>query len=231
MIPRRILALAATLVALAAPCFAQDPAPARYIAVEGAGSATAVPDTAELAAGVTSRAQSARAAMALNNAAMEKVLAAVRAAGIAERAVRTSRLTVSPVYDRNGRRNEPRAPVAYQASNEIDVTVTDIGHVGALIDALVAAGANQVRGIRFVVKDVESIADAARRAALADARRRAALYADAAGLGLGAILRIEERQMHVPVARMMASTAAQDTPVMPGEQTVRAVVVVRFAIE
>lgn len=220
----------AALLVLAVPAAAQMPDTTRYIAVEGVGTVTAVPDMAELSAGVVTRAATAREAMAQNSRAMGKVLAAVRAAGIEDRAVRTSQLSVSPIYDRNGRTDAQRAPAAYQASNVVEVTVPEVGRVGALVDTLVEAGANELRGIRFVIRDLETLQDEARRKAVQDARRKAGLYADAAEVRVGDILRIEEQQVSEPSPRLMAARVAQDTTVMPGEQTVRAVLAVRFAI-
>lgn len=227
----RTAAVLLTLFALAAPASAEVLEEVRYIAVEGTGEIAAVPDMAELSAGVVARADSARDALAQNGRAMEKVLAAIKAEGIADRAVRTSQFSVVPVYDRNDRRNDAREPVAYQASNVVDVTISDMEQVGALIDTLVSAGANQVRSIRFFIKDAEALQDKARREAVLDARRKAKLYATAADVRLGDVMRIEEQRVHVPVQRMMAAEVASDAAVMPGEQMVRATLSVRFAIE
>jgi uncharacterized protein YggE len=227
-----LLLLPVLALALAAPAVAQDGDRGRVILVEGAGEVVTVPDMAILSAGVTTRANSAREAMAQNAEAMNRVMAALKAAGIADRAVRTSRLSVSPIYDRS--RNsvpELRVPIAYQANNTVEVKAGDLDHVGALIDALVASGANQIQGIRFAISDPRPLEDKAREAAVADARAKAMLYAKAAGVKLGAVLSIEERSVRVPTPRLMAMEVARDTAIAPGEQSVRIGLAVRFAIE
>lgn len=223
------LVLAASL--FAGQALAQEAEISRYILVQGEGEVSAVPDTAMVSAGVETRAQTARDAMTRNSEAMEKLFAALKAAGIPERSIRTLRLSVSPEYDRSSSRQEQREPVAYRAANQVDVTVGDIGRVGALIDALVSAGANQIRGVRFLIDKPEALENEARRKAVADARRKAELFATAAGVAVGAVQRIEEHGTSSPAPRMVSAMAlARDVPVAPGEQTVRAVVSVRFAI-
>jgi uncharacterized protein YggE len=218
------------LPSLAAAQTAPSEAPSRYITVEGSGEVAAVPDMATLSAGVVTRAETAREAMARNAEAMGKVMGALKAAGIADRAIRTSRLSVSPVYDRNTRRGDQRVPVAYQAANVVEAEAGDLGHVGALIDALVGAGANQIHGIRFDIRETKPLEDSARVKAVADARAKAALYAQAAGVKLGPVQRIEERGVRAPVGRFLAAEVARDTAVAPGEQTVTVSLSVRFAI-
>jgi hypothetical protein len=114
----------------------------------------------------------------------------------------------------------------------VEVTVNDLGHIGPLIDALVNSGANQLQGVQFGIRDAGPLEDKARLAAVADARRKAALYAEAAGVTLGAVLRIEERGAQLPGPRMMtAARMVQDTAVAPGEQTINIGLAIRFAIE
>ena len=229
---RALFLLPVLALALAGEVVAQEPGADRFIAVEGAGEVVTVPDMAILSAGVTTRANSAREAMAQNAEAMNRVMTALKAAGIANRAVRTSRLSVSPIYDRS-RNSQPelRTPIAYQANNTVEVKANDLDHVGALVDALVAAGANQIQGIRFAISEPRALEDKAREAAIADARAKAMLYAKAAGVKLGEVLAIEERNVRVPTPRMMAMEVARDTAVAPGEQSVTIGLAVRFAIE
>jgi len=228
----RVLLVSFAVPAMATAAAAEDGATARYIMVEGSGEAQAVPDMARLSAGVVTRGHSAREAMAGNAEAMGRVMGALRAAGIADRQVRTDRLSVTPVYDHSRTRAEPRAPIAYQATNTVEVTVNDLGHIGSLIDALVNSGANQLQGVQFGIRDAGPLEDKARLAAVADARRKAALYAEAAGVTLGSVLRIEERGAQLPGPRMMAAARmVQDTAVAPGEQTIGVALAVRFAIQ
>src|SRR5690606_28478513 len=132
-------------------------------------------DIATVSAGVVTQAADADAAMRANAAQMERVMAAVRRAGIAERDVQTAGVNVHPQYDyRDG--STPKI-TGYQASNTVNLNVRDIGDLGAVLDALVASGANQVHGPSFDVDQKDAAYDEARRAALTKARARADMYA------------------------------------------------------
>src|SRR5665213_986924 len=118
------------------------------------GSATvkAAPDMADISAGVSSQAATATAALAANSAAMTRIFAALDRAGVARRNVQTSNFSVSPVYA-NRNPNEPQRLTGYQVNNEVHVILDDIARVGATLDALVGAGANQMNGLNFAIKD------------------------------------------------------------------------------
>ncbi|MEM8751598.1 MAG: SIMPL domain-containing protein [Pseudomonadota bacterium] len=187
------LALAAALSAAfaAAPAHAEEPR--RTLTILGQGEAAATPDLATIRIGVETRAETADAAMEENAATAAKLSAAAREAGIADRDIQTSGLTLYPVYE-NRRPNEAEPPkiVGYQAGVELALRLRDLDKVGEALGALVEAGANQMRGIAFAIEDDEALRDEARRAAIADARRKAELYAEAAGVALGPILSISE---------------------------------------
>src|SRR6266849_6664449 len=114
------VALAAAL--LTAPALAQVIPPAA-ISVTGEGRVSVPPDLAEIDGGVTSEAKTAREASDANNAAMGKVLLALKSAGIEEKDVQTSRLSLQPQYAPN--RSGPSPVVGYRASNRVTVRVRD----------------------------------------------------------------------------------------------------------
>ena len=218
----------AALTLLVSPALAQTPPPA--ISVNGEATMSVAPDQAQIDAGVSSEAKTAREASDANNAAMGKVLLALKGAGIDENDYQTSRLSLQPQYPPN--RTGPAAISGYRASNRVTIKVRDITKVASLIDVLVGAGANEIGGINFVVSQASKLLDEAREKAVADARRKAEIYAKAAGVTLGEALGISEEGQSVPVFRgRMAAPMAAVTPVAPGEETLSVTVHVSWAIK
>jgi uncharacterized protein len=222
------LAVAATTW-LAAPAIAQVPPPA--ISVTGEATVSVPPDQAQIDGGVTSDAKTAREASDANNAAMGKVLLALKGAGIDEKDYQTSRLSLQPQYAPN--RSGPSPVAGYRASNRVTVKLRDVTKVASIIDVLVGAGANELGGINFVVSQASKLLDDAREKAVADARRKAEIYAKAAGVTLGEPLNIsEEGGSGPPVFRSkMAAPMAAGAPVAQGEETLSVSVSVSWAIK
>jgi uncharacterized protein YggE len=227
---RTALAAAALAAALlTAPALAQVIPPAA-ISVTGEATVSVPPDIAEIDGGVTSEAKTAREASEANNAAMGKVLQALKGAGIEEKDIRTSRLSLQPQSAPN--RSGPAAIAGYRASNRVTVRVRDVTKVASVIDTLVGAGANEIGGINFVVSQASKLLDEARERAVADARRKAEIYARAAGVTLGAPLSISEEGNAAPVPyRRMAAGMAASAPVAQGEETLQVTVSVSWAIK
>ncbi len=199
---------------LAAPVLAQTMPPA-VISVTGEATVSVPPDLAQIDGGVTSEAKTAREATDANNAAMGKVLLALKGAGIDEKDFQTSRLSLQPQSAPN--RTGPAAIVGYRASNRVTIRLRDVAKVASVIDTLVAAGANDIGGINFMVSQ---------------ARRKAEIYAKAAGVTLGAPLSISEEGNAAPVPyRKMAAGMAASAPVAQGEETLAVTVSVSWAIK
>ena len=227
-------ALAWIMVALACGAAAADSA-APSIHVTGEGRAQAVPDMATLSSGVTSEAAQAQAAVRANSQAMNGVLAALRTQGIAEKDIQTQQLQLMPVYanEGGGRRNRI---TGYRASSRLSVRVLELDRAGAILDALVSAGATDLGNISFGVQNPEPLLDQARTAAVADARRKAALLAREAGAGLGRLLEVRDGATPQPFragrgARLEAGFAAQSVPIARGELEFSARVSVVYALE
>src|SRR5260370_34008880 len=141
--------LAAAIIAgtlLAAPALAQTMPPA-VISVTGEATVSVAPDLAQIDGGVTSEAKTAREASDANNAAMGRVLLALKGAGIEEKDFQTSPLSLPPQSAPN--RTGPSAIVGYRASNRVTIRLRDVTKVANVIDTLVAAGANDIGGINF----------------------------------------------------------------------------------
>jgi uncharacterized protein YggE len=221
--------LAIAAMFLAAPALAQTvPPPA--VSVTGEATVSVAPDQAHIDAGVTSDAKTAREASEANNAAMSKVLLALKGAGIEEKDYQTSRLSLQPQYSQN--RTGPSPITGYRASNRVTVRVRDVAKVANLIDVLVGAGANDLGGINFTVSQPSRHLDEAREKAVADARRKAEIYARAAGVTLGEPLGISEEGAPAPLFRgKMAAPMAAGAPVAQGEETLSVTVSASWAIK
>jgi uncharacterized protein YggE len=217
----------------AAPALADSDFPPA-ISVTGEATISAPPDLAQIDAGVSSDAKTAREASDANNAAMSKVLQALKSANIDDKDVQTSRLSLQPQYAPPGSsRPGPMTVTGYRASNHVTVKLHDVTKVAGVIDTLVAAGANEIGGINFMVSQASKLLDEAREKAVADARRKAEIYAKAAGVTLGAPLSIAEGGAPaMPLFRAkMAPMAAVATPIAQGEETLSVSVSITWAIK
>jgi uncharacterized protein YggE len=216
---------------LAAPALAQTmPPPA--ISVTGEANVSVTPDQARIDSGVTSDAKTAREASEANNAAMSKVLLALKGAGIEEKDYQTSRLSLQPQFAANYKPSERAGIVSFRASNRVTVKIRDVTKVANVIDVLVGAGANEIGGINFTVTQASKHLDEAREKAIADARRKAEIYAKAAGVTLGEPISISEDGAPTPVFRgKMAAQMAAGAQVAPGEETLSVTVSVSWAIK
>jgi uncharacterized protein len=214
---------------LAAPALAQV-TPIATISVTGEATVSVPPDLAQIDAGVSTEAKTAREASEANNAAMGKVLLALKGAGIDEKDFQTSRLSLQPQYAPN--RSGPNAVVGYRAANRVTVKLRDVTKVAGTIDILVAAGANELGGINFMVTAASKLLDDAREQAIADARRKAEIYAKAAGVTLGSPVSISEEGAPGPMPfRKMSAGIAASAPVAQGEETLHVTVSVSWSIK
>ena len=247
-----IAAMALATALLALPAQAQIAQPAMEVApgntlltVSAEGRSFREPDMAVFSAGVTTQGQSAAAALAENSRAMTQVIAALRRAGIAERDIQTSNLSINPIYQDPNRdammaarvSGQPYVPpppeaqvpriVGYTATNNVSVRQRDLDDFGEVIDTLAAAGANQLNGPMFQMDQAEPALNEARLDAVRAARARAELYAEATGLRIVRILSINEGGGYygpppVVFARGEAAMASAPpppppAPVQPGE--------------
>ena len=216
---------------LAGPAVAADPATGTRLELSVTGQVTQAPDVATISAGVVTQARTAGEAMADNARSMAATVAALRRANVAERDIQTASISLSPQYRYAD--NQPPALTGYQASNRVSVRLREIARTGGVLDALVAAGANQIDGPTFAIDHPDAALDQARTQALADARARAELYAKAAGLHVVRIVTIREDGNGPPIVRPMMAMAvkrAADTPVESGEQDVTATLSVTFEL-
>lgn len=207
----------------------------RQITVTGEGRVEAVPDMATVIMGVVTEGDTGAEAMSANSAALAQVFARLRAAGVEERDMQTSNLSLSPRWDNRSSSisGQPQI-VGFVASNTVSVRLRDLAQVGTVLDAVVQSGANSFQGISFGLQNPQPVQDEARQKAVRDAIRKARLYAEAAGVELGDIQRITENGGGSPRPVMMAMEAdmvrSAAVPVAQGEVSLHASVTVVFAI-
>lgn len=196
------------------------------------GSTTRVPDVATVRSGVVTQASTAAAALADNAARMGRVLASLKAAGVAARDIETTAVTLSPQYRYAD--NQAPAITGYQATNTVSVRLRDIARSGAILDLLVAQGANQIDGPTLSLAEPDAAMDEARVDAVTRARARAVLYARAAGLSVARILSISEGADQPPAPGPVLFARAKEvssTQILPGESRITATVLVRFLLK
>lgn len=178
------------------------------------------PDAAQVTAGVQLRAKTASEATRLNAAQMEKVIARLRQAGIRSEDIQTSNFSLNPQYQY---RNE-QTPLflGYEATNQVTVTLRDMGKIGSTLDALIEAGANNVSGPSFLLENDTAAKRVARKSAYEAAWAQAVEYARLAGFNSVRLLAVSEgytqlRPMPMLQAAEIRTTAAAKTPIEPGQ--------------
>jgi uncharacterized protein YggE len=197
------------------------------VTVTGEATVAAAPDAAVIRLGVSSQGKTARAASDANAKDMTVVLAAIKESGVADRDIQTTSLSLQPQYD--PKQTGAARLIGFQVNNQVTIKIRDVGKLSTVLDRAIAAGANEMSGIEFVVSEQEKLLDQARAAAIADARHKAELYANAAGMKIGRVVAISEEGSAPP--RPYQSMRAGVAPaIAPGEQTLRAVVTVSYEL-
>jgi uncharacterized protein len=201
----------------------------RTITGTGTGRVRSRPDTMTIDIGVDTRAETAQEALTRNSGKATMVFADLREAGVEERDVQTSNLSVSPEYDDEG------MITGYEVTNSVTATLRDLDKAGAVIDAAAAVAGDDIRvhGVYFSIEDTSDLVTAARAEAVKEARAEADQLAEAAGLELAGVVSIEETGSPMPPPVVLEDEAGGErasTPINPGSQELTVDVVVRFAI-
>jgi len=198
------------------------------------GEVTRVPDVAVISAGVVSRSSTASAALSDAADRMARVLSALKRAGVEDRDVQTSNVSLNPEY----RYPENQAPqlVGYTATNTVTVRFRDIRNAGKILDALVAQGANQINGPNLTIDKPEEALDEARAKAVAIGRSRAELYARSLGMHVVRLVSVTESGGYavpppMPVMMEARMAAAPATKIEPGEQKVQVSLSMTFELQ
>ena len=233
-----LIALAAATALVPAGAAAQTPVMAPAIAgtrldISATGEVTRVPDLAIISAGVVTRAATATAAIQDNANRMERIRAALKRAGIADRDIQTSSINLNPDY--RYEENKPPVLTGYQASNTLSIRFRDIRNSGEILDALVAQGANQINGPTLTIDKPEAALDEARAKALTVGRARADLYARSLGMRVVRLVSISESGGYSAPPPMPYAMAAQardvSTKIDPGEQQLQVTLAMSFELQ
>ena len=222
------------LVAIAVPASAaeiQIAAQGPVVEISSSQTVQGAPDMAVVGAGVTTQAATASAAMQQNAASMEKVIAALRAQGIAREDIQTVGISLSPRYNYNN--DAPPTFLGYDAANQVSVRLRKIDKIGDTLDALVRAGATDLNGPQFVMEKDEQPRAQARKAAFEKARLQATEYARMAGYASVRLLEVNEAMSSgapIPYARgvMVQEASVAKTPVEPGQVGTTVLVSVKY---
>lgn len=232
--------VAALLLGAALPAAAQAQSAAITQSIAGTrldvsatGEVTRVPDLAIISAGVVTRSATAGAAMQQAATRMQRVRAALKSAGIADRDIQTSNINLNPEYRYEN--NQPPVLTGYSATNQLTVRFRDLANAGKILDALVAEGANQINGPNLTIDHPETALDEARAKAIANGRARAELYARSLGLRIVRVVSVSESGGNYapPVPMMMEARVAQgaDTKIEPGEQKLQVNLAMTFELQ
>ena len=224
-----VLSVAWTGVAGAGVSDEDDGEDPRTITVSGLGLVQGTPDVLELTIGVQSRDQSARAALDRNNQLAQKVIDALRDAGVEDKDVQTSSLSVSPSYDDDGDID------GYEVSNLVSAKLRDFDKAGEVIDAATNIAGDEViiYGVSFSFDDNSILVARARSEAVKLAKGQAEQLAKAAGVELGDLLTISEDSSPEPPVTFDATEErdAAAAPIEPGSETLSVQVTLVYEIK
>ena len=232
-----LVALALGAAALPAAAVAQSPlvipVAGTRLDISATGEVSRVPDVAIISAGVVTRQPTASAAIQHNATQMARVLAALKRAGVADRDVQTSSVSLNPEYRYQD--NQPPQLNGYTASNQVSIRFRDIRNTGRILDALVAEGANQINGPSLTIDKPEAALDEARSKAIANGRARAEFYARSLGKRVVRLISVSEGGGNYPAPPMpmMMEARAQsaDTKIVPGEQKLQVTLSMVFELQ
>jgi uncharacterized protein YggE len=210
----------------------------KTISTSATGEVLATPDRADVYLGVQTQNADVVAAQQENAQIMNRVVDAILATGVPKENIKTSGYSVYPVYDQTANLFGQKVKY-YQVTNTVQVTLTDVGMTGEVIDAAIAAGANQVQNIAFSLSPEKE--QSLRSEVLTEAVKRTRSDADAVAAALGVtITGVQDATVggyYPPVMYRSVSAGAADTtsaaiptPIEPGQITVSATVSVNYLI-
>ncbi len=238
-------AAAQTTAAMSEGAASSTDAASGGIWVTGEASIRVEPDVSYINVGVSSRAETVAEARGEAAAAMDAIIAAVRAHGLTDNDIQTTSFNIWPQYDwieseEDGQRVGKQVLVGYEVNNSARLTVRDLDAIGQIIDDTAEAGGDDTRinGISFSIEDPEQYEDSLRESAVADALEKANHLAELAGVSLGKLTYIGRAGVAVPapVARGVAFAMADEsmaasTPIGSGQTEVSLRIQAAFSIE
>jgi len=224
----------AAQVQAVAPQASQVQPAVRTLTVMGSAESILTPDIAYIYIGVHTENVDAKTAISENNTKSQKVIDALKAAGIADKDLRTTNFSVYP-NQQFGTNGESKG-ITYVVDNTVYVTVRDLAKMGDILDAATTAGANSISGIQFDIADKNTALSGARKNAITNARQLADETAQAAGVTLGPIQSINYSSFNQPVPMFAGKGGAMDAtsssvPVSAGQLTLTVDVTIVYEIQ
>jgi uncharacterized protein len=196
----------------------------RTITVTATGTIERVPDRAQLGFAVVTRSDTANQALESNSSDTRRMVDALERAEIDGKSIQTQDVSLDPHFTENGSRIE-----GYTARNSVTVS-SPISRAGSVIDAAVAAGANEISGPALSVSDRDRLYEDALKDAVRAARAKATAIAQAAGVQVGAVTNVVENGGVPQPYAYQAARLAESAPIEPGTQRIEADVTVTFAV-
>jgi uncharacterized protein YggE len=220
-----VLLAAAAIAGVAQPHLGRTATPSAgtTISVIGNGTVDATPDRASFDFGVTSQGVTAAEALSRNASEARAIVDTLKQAGVDPSDIQTTQVSLWPQTSSDG-----TEITGYQASNSVQVSAA-LGKAGELVDAAVRAGADNVDGPNLDTADKLSLYDQALKQAFGDAKGKAQAIADAAGLTLGSVLKVQEGGNPVPLPMFAQAATARAVPIEAGTQQIQASVSVTYA--
>lgn len=204
------------------------------IQVQGVGEVNVEPDLLMVDLGVVTEGKTVQAAQEQNRRQVGKVLHKLKANGVERKDVRTLRYAIIPVYDHSpAKEGKPPRLVAYRVENVLSVKIRNLERAGSIIDATVGDGANQVMNLRFGLSNETQARQRAFRLAVQEAVQKGQLMAEAVGKEITGLQSVREQPGGGPRPLSALGEGARvygETPVAPGELTIRASVTAVFTI-
>jgi uncharacterized protein YggE len=208
---------------------------AAHITVRGTGSINATPDQIKLNIGASFQESTVKAAQDKVTAAIDKIVAKLKAAGVDAKDYRTGQYNVEPVMDFSGsdKGGSPQTPrlAGFRVTNVLEVTLRDPSKASDLLDQLVEAGANTVYNISYTFADQDSLARQAYNGAVKDAETRATRLAALSNIKLGKIVSVTEASANVPgpiYGDYAGGGKGGAGAVYPGQQSIQVDVIVTY---
>ena len=231
------LSLSFALLLASSPAVAQEvKIDSPVVVTSGMAEVKRAADRGWVSINAESRARDPKEAQRANVDAMNAVMEKLKSLSLGNDAIRTTSVDLHPEFDFAGGRQTLRG---YVARNTIEVRVDEISKVGEVISASISSGATSVGALRFDIKQRDEAEREALRLAVQNARARADAAASGAGMRVDRIVRIEDQRVSIPEPRpvmmermsTMAQAPVPDTPVTPGDLTIRATVTITAALK
>jgi uncharacterized protein len=210
------------------------------LSVRAEGYATAIPDVMRIEAGAITRGATAAEALNANNALIANILESLRKNGLPLKDVQTDDFALKPIMAKDqddGERSPDNQILAYEARNELSVTLRDVATAGKMMGLMFEAGANSVKGPYFSISDPSPAVRKAERNAIGEARVAAENFADALGMKISRVVRVYDREVDYEdydrgsrMSIVVTGSRISPTPIEPGEMDLSVEVQIEFAL-